>query len=114
MGPMTGRGAGYCGGYDAPGWAGPMPGRDFGVGGGRGRARGGGRGWRQRNWYHATGLPGWARFGYEPAWDYGPRAGAPSREQEVEFLRQQAEWLKQELEAVGRRIDELGQEGGMG
>ena len=26
-GPMTGRGMGYCGGYDAPGWANPGPGR---------------------------------------------------------------------------------------
>jgi len=54
MGPMTGRAAGYCGGYDAPGWANPVPSRGFGLGWGRGggRGRGGswGRGWRHRNW----------------------------------------------------------------
>jgi len=32
MGPMTGRGAGYCAGYGAPGYANPMPGRGFGMG----------------------------------------------------------------------------------
>ena len=30
MGPMTGRAAGYCGGYDAPGWANLGPGRVYG------------------------------------------------------------------------------------
>jgi hypothetical protein len=111
-GPMTGRGAGYCGGYDAPGWANPGPGGGFGLGWGGGW----GRGWRHRNWYYATGLPGWARFGYGPAWGvpaigaYGPYAAAPSREQKAEFLRRQAEWLKQQLDAVGQRIEELSRE----
>jgi hypothetical protein len=114
MGPMTGRGAGYCGGYDAPGWANPGPGRGFGLGWGWGGARGsrGGRGggWRHRNWYYATGVPGWARSGYGPAWGYGPHAAVPSREQETELLRQQAEWLKQQLDTIGQRIEELGRE----
>lgn len=105
-GPMTGRAAGYCGGYDAPGWANPVPGRGFGLG--RGGGRGGG--WRHRNWYYATGVPGWARFGYAPAWGYDPYAAPPSREQETESLRQQAEWLKQQLDAIGQRIEELGKE----
>jgi len=120
MGPMTGRAAGYCGGYDAPGWANPGPGRGMGLGWGRGGAWGGrggrGGGWRHRNWYYATGVPGWARFGYAPAWGAPPAEGlypyaaAPSREQETEFLRQQAEWLKQQLDAIGQRIEELGEE----
>jgi len=103
MGPRTGRGAGYCGGYDAPGWANPVPGRGFGLG--RGQGGGFGRGWRHRNWYYATGVPGWARSGYAPPW-----GAPPSREQETEFLRQQAEWLKQQLDAIGQRIEELGKE----
>jgi hypothetical protein len=118
MGPMTGRAAGYCGGYGEPGYANPIPGRGWGRGG----WGGGGRGWRHRNWYYATGVPGWARFGYAPAWGappawgaappsgYGPYATPPAPEQEVEFLRQQAEWLKQQLDAIGQRIEELGQE----
>ena len=111
MGPMTGRGAGYCAGYGAPGYANPIPGRGFGMGRGRG---GGGRGWRHQ--YYATGLPGWARFGYAPAWGapppaaYGPYAAPPTREQEAEFLKTQAEWLKEQLDAISQRITELEQE----
>jgi len=88
-GPMTGRGAGYCTDYDAPGFTNSMPGRGFGMGWGRGRGRRGrGRG----------------RFGYAPAW------GAPRPAQGLEFLKAQAEGLKQQLDAIGRRIVELEQE----
>ena len=106
MGRMTGRGAGYCGGFDAPGWANAMPGRGLGMGWGRGR------GWRHQ--YYATGVPGWGRFGYAPAWGgtppaapYGPYAPAPTPEQETGFLRSQAEMLKKELDAISQRIAEL-------
>jgi hypothetical protein len=111
MGPMTGRGAGYCAGYGAPGYANPMPGWGFGMGWGRGRGGGWGRGWR--NMYYATGLPGWARYGYAPAWGappaaaYGPYGAPPTREQETEFLKSQAEMLKEELDAISQRIAEL-------
>lgn len=76
-GPMTGRAAGYCAGYDAPGFADALGarGRAGGAGAGRGvragaaaRAAGAvgvhsgagpGRGYRRM--YYATGLPGWMR-----------------------------------------------------
>jgi hypothetical protein len=109
MGPMTGRGAGYCVGYGTPGYANSMPG--WGFGRGRGRGGGGRRGWR--NMYYATGLPGWARYGYAPAWGappaaaYGPYGAPPTPEQETEFLRSQAEMLKEELDAISQRIAEL-------
>ena len=52
-GPMTGRGLGYCAGYDAPGWTADAPprgggglGRGYGRGYGRGFGRGGGWGRR--------------------------------------------------------------------
>ena len=99
MGPMTGCGAGYCAGYGVPGYANPIPGRGVGCG-----WRGGGRGWR--HWYYATGLPGWARFGYAPAWGAPP----PTREQEAEFLKAQADALKQQLDAISQRIAELEKE----
>ncbi len=114
MGPMTGRGTGYCGGYGAPGYASPMPGRGFGMG--RGRAGGRGGGWRWRNQYYATGMPGGARLGYAPAWGpppaaaYGPYAAPPPPEQETEFLKTQAEWLKEQLDAISQRIAKLEQE----
>ncbi|MBN2076411.1 MAG: DUF5320 domain-containing protein [Dehalococcoidales bacterium] len=48
MGPMTGRGAGYCTGYTWPGFLSRIPGRRwFGIGR---RNRGNGRGFRN-NWY---------------------------------------------------------------
>lgn len=53
LGPRTGRGAGYCGGHETPGFMNPYGGRAFGgrprFGFGRGWALGRGRGrgrWR--------------------------------------------------------------------
>ena len=125
MGPRTGRGMGYCAGWEAPGWANPGPGRGYYGRGGRGmRARGwggygpgyggGGRGWR--HWYHATGLPRWARgqglpYGDVPApWEYGPAYQPPSREQELEMLKDEAAWLGEQLDAISKRMDELSSE----
>jgi len=92
MGPMTGRAAGYCAGYPAPGYVGLAGGRGF-----RGRGRGG-RG--RRNWYYATGLPFWARAaqGF---------LGAPTVEQERDALRQQSQQLQESLNAINRRIEDL-------
>jgi len=121
MGPGTGRGMGYCGGYGSPGWANPGPGRrfygrsgwgfrgragrwgDYGFGRGRG-----GLGWR--NQYHATGLPRWGAL---PATAYAAYDGAfvpPSREQEIDLLKGEAEWLSGQLDAINKRMDELAQE----
>jgi len=114
MGPMTGRAAGFCAGYDAPGYANPIPGRGFW---GRGW-RGGGRGWRHM--YYATGLPGWMRFGVgwpappmaaawgaEP-WAYGaPAPGPMPREQELQMLKDHAEALKAQLDQISIRIERL-------
>ena len=62
QGPLSGRGAGYCGGSGRPGFA---TAGSRGVGG-RGQGRGGEwgrRGWRHghRNQFWATGLTGWRR-----------------------------------------------------
>lgn len=102
MGPMTGRAAGYCAGYSVPGFANPLGGRGFGFWGGRG----GGWGWR--NWYYATGLPGWARAGVYPGWGWGavPPA-APTREQEAEALRAQQETLRSMLGDVEARLRDI-------
>jgi len=113
LGPMTGRAAGYCAGYSVPGYMNPIPGRGWGAGFGRGWGRGyfgRGRGWR--NWYWATGLPGWARAGYgypafgSRAYPY-PYAPAPTPEEEAEALKQQAELLRQTLEDIQNRISAL-------
>lgn len=107
LGPMTGRGAGYCAGYPVPGFMSPAPGRG---GGGRGRGGGGG-GWRHRHWYHATGLPGWQRAasgwpGYAPP---TPGAFGPpiTKEQELAALKNQAKHLEQVLDDLQKRIREV-------
>lgn len=92
-GPMTGRRAGYCRGYNAPGFANQAAswqGAGYGF-------RGGGRGWR--NMLYATGQPGWQRFGYPPA--------VP--QDEVETLKAQANMLQEQLRLINQRIEELNQ-----
>ncbi len=105
MGPMTGRAAGYCAGYGAPGYANPIPGRGFGFWGfGRG-AFGRGRGYRHL--YYATGLPFWARqAGYAPM-PYYYAAPPMSPEQELTYLKDQAEYLAASLDEIQQRITEL-------
>lgn len=116
MGPRTGRGAGYCAGYDVPGYAHPGP--RMGLGWGRGWGGGWGGGWgRGRGWrhgYRATGMPFWARYGYGPAAAPPPQGYAPfdapgAPDDEIGYLRQQAEWLRESLEAITDRIEELEQ-----
>ena len=102
MGPMTGRGWGDCADYGAPNAAfrrGYGPGYGRGGWGGRG---GGRRGWRHG--FYATGLPGWARYGYGPFWEGAP---LPTQEQELDMLKREAEWLENQLNAISQRIKEL-------
>lgn len=112
MGPMTGRAAGYCAGYSLPGYMNLYGGRYGGAGRASGSWLGRGRGYR--NWYYATGLPGWARYnmGY-PAW--GCVAGYPfasniEPEQEKEMLKSQSEALQKQLDEIMARMDELSRE----
>ena len=82
-------------------------GRGFGRGAGRGAGTGAGmgfgggsRGWR--HWYHATGLPRWARFGGAV-----PPAVEPGPDEERRFLESQAAALQDELEAIRARLNAL-------
>ena len=122
MGPMTGRAAGYCAGYPVPGFMNPVGGR-FGTGFGRGmgmgfgRGMGGGRG--RRNWFYATGQPGWARYGSLPAWGgQMPYAGsappmappvAPvmSKQQQIDALKGQAEYFEDVLDGIKQQLQDL-------
>jgi hypothetical protein len=115
MGPMTGRGAGYCARYDAPGCANARPRMGMGWRRGGGGRPGWvhGRGWRHG--YHATGAPFWARYGSRTAPGtppgYAPFTAPPTAGEEVAYLRAEAEWLRESLETITNRIDELEQEG---
>jgi ribosomal protein L15 len=103
MGPMTGRAAGFCAGYNMPGYANPALGRGYGMGRGCDWGRGvggGGRGWR--NQFFATGLPFWARFGGYPV--YAPQI---TPEQERMALQAQADAMQAEMEAIRKRLAEI-------
>ncbi|KUG24361.1 hypothetical protein ASZ90_005826 [hydrocarbon metagenome] len=110
MGPMTGRGAGYCAGFGVPGYMNKFGGRGFGMGFGRGAgfggrgARGGGFGFRNR--FYATGVPGWAWAGSTMSAPY--QKIDPATEKQA--LNNQAEILKTELDAIKKRLDELNTE----
>lgn len=114
MGPMTGRAAGYCGGNAVPGFASAPGGRGFGGGGrGGGGGGGGGRGRRgRRDWFYATGVPGWQRAGSgQPAFGVAaPVAPAPATmdpEAERSKLQRQASELSAALDNIKQRIAEL-------
>jgi hypothetical protein len=86
-GPRTGRGMGYCSGYNWAGFTNQFSSGCSQFGFGRG---GGGRGWRHR--FFATGIPGWA---------------TATPEQETADLHAQADWLKAQHDAIQKRIEEL-------
>lgn len=112
MGPMTGRAAGYCAGYGVPGYMNPgggRPGTGRGFGAGYGRAGGWGGGRGRRNQYYATGLTGWQRTAAgQPAWG-APAVpwNAPTKEQQVELLKNQAGYFQDALDGIRRQIDEI-------
>lgn len=101
-GRMTGRAAGYCAGYGAPGFVNPMPGYGggrrrggaFGPGFFRGRGFGRGRGY---SWW-GPGVRPWA---------------PPTPEQEVDDLRDEASHLESALQEIRTRLEEL-ESGGAG
>ncbi len=121
MGPRTGRAAGYCAGYDRPGYTndfgrgGYGGGSGWGRGGGYGRGRGGG-GWGRGRGY------GWGRgggYGYGngmgpavgqtpyPTWGAPPWGAAPTTEDELEMLKGEHENLKKILADIQKRIKDL-------
>ena len=108
MGPMTGRAAGYCAGYDAPGYMNPGPGGGmaWGRGGGFGRGMGRGMAWGRGGRWAAAGAPGYAPPAYAPAYA-PPYAPQITKEQELETLKSQAEYFNGALEDISKRISEL-------
>ena len=96
-GPMTGRRAGFCSGFDSPGFANPFPaGQGLGAGrGNRGRGIGGG-GRGNRNRFYQTAAPAISA----PVPEY-------SREQELSMLKEQAKSLEATMNDVLKRISEL-------
>jgi hypothetical protein len=101
VGPMTGRGAGFCAGYGVPGYTNPGYGAGGAVFGGRG-----GRG--RRNRFFATGVPGWRWFAgnFMPGWT--AFSGQPETSQnEMEVLKGQAQYLENGLKELQARMEVL-------
>jgi hypothetical protein len=101
MGPMTGRAAGFCGGFPVPGYMNPYGGR-LGLGFGWGRGRGRGFAWRRQ----------FAPYGMYPYMPYGGGYAAPyapdySEEKEIELLKDQGKFLQDQLAEINDRIKEL-------
>jgi len=82
LGPMTGRGAGFCAGFGRPGFTNPIPGRRFGFG---------------------RGIP----YGHPYAGSYGYPWGAMPKEEELRMLEEQARAMESDLNAIGKRLEEL-------
>ena len=103
MGPMTGRAAGFCAGYPAPGYVNSIPGRGFGFGRGRGFGfgRGLGLGFRGGRGPFGGLRAGWG--GYLGA----PYGAAPTPQQETDMLKGQAEYFEDALEGIRKRIADL-------
>lgn len=100
LGSMTGRGLGYCAGYDTPGYT---KGPGMGLGRGWGRGRGG---------YRGRGIG----YGRGWGWDYrSPVYGryAPvlppqvSPENQLSMLKNEKDYLEAELNGIKSAIDEI-------
>ena len=100
IGPRSGRGLGYCNGYETPGYmkARPFGGRGLGRGFRRGFSQGFGRGsgyrWRM----------------YQPYDEYYQPPPTPSMnpEEDTTYLKQVIKDLEQELTSLKDRLQELG------
>ncbi len=107
-GPRTGRAAGYCAGFKAPGYMNPIPGRNYwgrGRGFGRGRGRGFGRGWGRGRGF------GYYDPDFYPPPSYYPESEPVHREippnEEKAYLANLAKSLEKELEDIKNRLKEL-------
>ena len=106
LGPMTGRAAGFCAGYSAPGYANPVGGR-LGMGFRRGRGYGRGPGWGYRRGFyagHPAYYPAQPTYGV-PYANYQPQP--MDAKQEMNLLESEAADIKAELDAVNKRLNEL-------
>ncbi|MEA3500661.1 MAG: DUF5320 domain-containing protein [Candidatus Marinimicrobia bacterium] len=106
MGPMTGRGLGYCNGYDSPGFTKGAPRGGGGFGFGRGYGHGNGRGYGRG---FGRGFGNYGR-GYENAgFMQNPNYGVPqySKKDEEKFLESEIKALKEQVTVTEERLSEL-------
>jgi len=112
-GPMTGRGAGYCAGYNMPGYMNPVWGNNYARGGGFGRGfgRGFGMGYgRGRGFGRGYGMgqgAGWNAAPVQPYADPGYTAPPAVPQNELAYLKEQAKYFGDALENINKRIAKL-------
>jgi len=106
MGPKTGRSAGYCAGYDRPGFANPVSRRGFGIGRGFrgiGPGRGFGRGiGRDLGWSYAN-------YALPPYQNYRPteKEELDELKAEKEIAEKDINAINEEIKAIEKRIKDL-------
>ena len=107
LGPRTGRGLGFCAGYDTPGYT-KGPGMGLGRGWGRGIGYGRGLAWRR------GGGRGYGGYGGYSAPVYAPVMGAPpayipsaTPETQVSMLKQEKQYLESEIENIKGALDDI-------
>ena len=114
LGSRTGRGLGYCAGYDTPGYIkGPGMGLGLGWGGGRGWGRGRGLGYG-RAWGLGYRAPVYAPI-YTPYTSgvvpqVSPENQLSMLKQEKDYLESEMNSLKSALDNISKRIAELEKE----
>eukprot|EP00828_Plagiopyla_frontata_P028464 TRINITY_DN36821_c0_g1_i1.p2 TRINITY_DN36821_c0_g1~~TRINITY_DN36821_c0_g1_i1.p2 ORF type:complete len:156 (-),score=8.53 TRINITY_DN36821_c0_g1_i1:90-557(-) len=94
MGSMTGRGAGFCNGFNAPGYI------NTGVAGGYGRGMGAGRGFG--GGFHRGPGRGYG-IGFQPFY----AAPVYSKETEKGYVENEVSFLKEQLKALEGRLAEM-------
>jgi hypothetical protein len=93
-GPVTGRGFGFCQGFDHPGNA-LGPGRGKGRGAGRGFNRGYGQGFGFR-----AGYSHYVNYGFPEPVEYSP-------EREKEYLKNRIDSLEKTITSLKKRMNDL-------
>ncbi len=104
QGPRTGRGLGYCSGFDAPGFMQPGFGRGMGYGRGMGLGRG---------MVFRRGRGGFFGMGFVPPIVptqvpyYAPSVPQITKEQEKQILSQDLDFLENQIQVIKKRIEEI-------
>ena len=111
LGSRTGRGLGYCAGYDTPGYT-KGPGMGLGRGWGRGWGVGYGRGfgyWRGRGWGYRAPVyaPVYPAYTSEFIPQVTPENQLNNLKMEKEYLESQVDEIHRAITDISKRIEEL-------
>ena len=106
LGPRSGRGLGYCSGYDSPGYTKGVPRGGRGYGRGYGRGFGRGLGWGRGRRYHLD--PDELYYpNRNPVYPTEPNVEM-NREEEKHYLENMVHSLENELKNIKNRLKEIG------